>query len=343
MLISQSVAPNVLPGLVKAVEKYILVYNSDEVLKHGSGTMAGNIISTGAKILAGAAGVALVNRLMDGEEIDNAEIDKITEAYTKSTTTSDKEQDTKTTRTQSVDFPRPSNQPKPSLDIPSKGESISLEPTWITVTTAKKGMQVLGVKVVPFRVKSTENLSAMLMSDSRLKFLNYLTTRLGRSITRVLFRLLQKTRIPTLKGDALKSGPISGDPKKDIIFAATKFRKNMFVCINQLDLKSTGIFSTPEGVRKLQTLGWASMIILDDVNRRATFCMKEFSGVCSVVPYNYMFASFGRDLNKAYEDLEDLKKSSGPFFNMRTNRKRAFAESNVVRATDKYLELIQEK
>ena len=50
MLTSGSVSPNVLPGIVKAVEKYILLYNTDQVLRDAGGSKAGKIISTGAKI-----------------------------------------------------------------------------------------------------------------------------------------------------------------------------------------------------------------------------------------------------------------------------------------------------
>ena len=38
MITSQGVSTNVLPGLVKAVEKYILVYNTDKILRAASVT-----------------------------------------------------------------------------------------------------------------------------------------------------------------------------------------------------------------------------------------------------------------------------------------------------------------
>jgi hypothetical protein len=204
------------------------------------------------------------------------------------------------------------------------------------VSTQKKGLQILGVKVVPFRIKSADSVSSLISQDKQLKHLAYLGTKYGRGITRVFFRLMKKMRVPVLKDKA-----ISGDPRSDVLLGQSVYGKNMFICMNQMDLENEDIFSQPGGIQKLQKLGWASFVIVDDVNRRATFCMKEFNGVCSVVPFNYLFTSFGKDFNQAYEDLEDIKKASGPFFNMRTNRRRAFAENKS--SVDKYLELIQGK
>lgn len=351
MLISQSVSPTILPGIIKAVEKYILVYNSDAVLRAASSTAAGRILSTGAAIVAGtvvAAGAGavaqkVVDKIMDADEVAVDYLNHLHEAYGKSTTktTTTKNQQTgqstttSTGKTQTVDTAyRPTSNVKPSLDIPSRQEGIALEPTWMTVTTQKKGVQVLGVKVVPFRVKSTENLSQLLMNDTQLKYLDFLATKFGRGITKIFGRFLKKLPF-------VKAGTVTGDPRKDVILGSTKYRDNMFVCINQLDLESSEVFTSPQGIRKLQQLGWTSMVLTDDVNRRATFCMKEFGGVCSVIPYNYMFASFGKDLNKAYEDLEDLKKTSGPFFLMKTNRRRAFGEA-CQPVVDRYLDTIQE-
>lgn len=336
MLISQSVSPNVLPGLAKAVEKYILLYNTDAVLRAASATSAGRLLSFSGKLAAGAAATAagiLVAKAMDKMFKEDTLVEQ-EESPTKDDNLKLPKPTPKPTRTAPVVPIRSGSGIKPSLDIPGRGETVSLEPTWMSITTEKKGLQVLGVKVVPFQVKSTDNLVDLISNDAQLKGLDQLLTKYGRSITRVFVRIAQKLKIPGIKG-----GTVTGDPKKDVIYAHTKFKKDIFVCMTQLDLQASNITSTPAGVQKLHKLGWASFIVMDDVNKHATFCMKQFGGVCSVVPYNFMFASFGKELNKAYEDLEDLRRSSGPFFNMRTNRKRIFSEGKSV--TDKYLELIQ--
>jgi hypothetical protein len=343
MLTSESISPNVLPGIVKAVEKYILLYNTDEVLKAAGGTPAGKIMSTGAsevgKIVAGALGAAAAvgagamahkyltqaqdNTTKDGESL--SEVKPQTLKVPAPTAGGDVK----------ITVKPPAAASKTSLDIP-RGDAVSLEPTWLQITTKNKGLQILGVKVVPFRIKSSEPITSLITSDKQLKFLSYLALKYGRGITRVFFRIMKKMRIPILKDK-----PITGDPRKDVLLGQSVYGKNMFICMNQMDLNNDEIFSIPANVQKVQKLGWASFIIVDDVNRRATFCMKEFKGVCSVVPFNYIFTSVGKDMNQAYEDLEDLKKASGPFFNMRTNRRKAFSESKT--SVDKYLELIQGK
>jgi hypothetical protein len=333
MLTSQSVSPNILPGLIKAIEKYILIYNTDEVLKHAGGASAGQIISTGAQLaMAGAA-------LLAGEDNTEKPGEQISEAPTWDQMQAKERLKQKAANVgktagaidQASQAVSKSSRPA-TLDFP-RGESVSLEPTYVQVTTKKKGLQILGVKVIPFRVKTNENMAGMILNDKDLKGLSFLQQKYGRKIARVYFRIMRKI-IP-----AIKEKVISGNPQKDVIYASSRYGKDMFVCMSQLDLDSEEEFSNPAAVQKLHRLGWASFIVTDDVTKRATFCMKEFGGVCSVVPYAFMFSSLGKEHSKVYEDLEDVKKTSGPFFNMRTNRRRMFSE--VKSTTDKYLELIQ--
>lgn len=330
MLTSASISPNVLSGIVKAVEKYILLYNTDEVLRAAGGASAGKILSTGAK-MAGALMAGEDKTGIAGEKLSEVDIGTTTKSTKKNPDTGESSSTEKR-----VQFSSDKNSIKPSLDMP-RSEAVSLEPTWMNVTTQKKGMQILGVKVIPFTVKSNETMASMISKDTQLKFLGYLATKYGRAASRMFFRIMRKINVPILKDKA-----ISGDPKKDVVFGETQYGKNLFICLNQLDLDNDEMFSNPTGVQKLHKLGWASFIIMDDVNKRATFCMKEFGGICSVVPYGFMFASLGKEVNKVYEDMEDLKKSSGPFFNMRTNRKQIFSEGNIT-PVDKYLQLIQDK
>jgi hypothetical protein len=218
------------------------------------------------------------------------------------------------------------------LEIPN-ASAVSLEPTWLQVTTQRSGLQVLGIKVVPFRIKYPGNIIELLMRDKSLRDLNFLTSKYMRGMTRVLSRVLPG------------KGTISGNFKKDVLDAQTTYGSNMFLCLSQLDLQQDDMLSTPAGVKRLHDLGWASIIIADDVSRTGTFCMKEFSGICSVVPYSYMFASLGKEQSQAYQDLEDIKKKSGPFFKMSTNRKRVFSSESLStpKIVDKYLELLEKE
>jgi hypothetical protein len=359
MLTSQSVSPNVLPGIIKAVEKYILLYNTDDVLKSGSSTSAGTIVKTGIATLgaAVAAGVATgvasqtakaaaphiakagsyvgKKLLRQGEEYENTD-DSLSEAPKPGYGYYGAAASAKTTKgTQGGPnvTARPERGNMPKLEIP-RSDAISLEPTYLSVQTAKKDLQILGVKVVPFTIRSQEPMMSLLTKDVQLKGLNVKTAKYGRMFKRVFYRIMAKIPMTSIRDKVL-----TGDPMNDVVLGKTQYGKNMFLCFNKLDLQNDEMFSDPASLRKLQTLGWASIILLDDVNKRATFCMKEFGGICSTVPYSYIFSSLGKDHNKVYEDLEDVRRASGPFFRMNTNRRRAFAEG--AKTSDKYLELIQ--
>jgi hypothetical protein len=83
-------------------------------------------------------------------------------------------------------------------------------------------------------------------------------------------------------------------------------------------------------------------MIADDVNKKVTFCMKEFGGVCSVVPYGFVYSSLGRDHSKVFEDLEDVKRSASPFFRMTARRTKVFGETVAYNQLTKYLDIVQE-
>ena len=333
MLISASVSPNVIPGLVKAVEKYILVYNTDKVLR------AANI---GVAKVVRAAGQTVGATLKLGRQgrltIENTMIDPLFEAsgqqplFDKAKFGNPPKQKPEVTVKTG---PGPAG-PRPNLDIPK--DSVALEPTWLHVTTEKKGLQILGVKVIPFRVETSENIINIIMSDTRLKGLDYMTAKYSRTALRVFFRFVRAIRLPAIKDKAL-----TGDPKFDLLWGGTRYGADMFVGISQLDLDGAEeIFSKPGIVRRVHKLGWASLIITDDVNKKATFCMREFGGVCSSVPYAFMYSSLGKDHAKVYEDLEDIKRSASPFFRMSTRRKKVFGEAMANTKLNDYLSLVNE-
>ena len=85
-------------------------------------------------------------------------------------------------------------------------------------------------------------------------------------------------------------------------------------------------------------MGWNSFLAADDVNKRVIFCMKQFHGLCSTVPYRLVYSSLGKEHHRAYEEMEDIKKSASPFFKTSVSIKRIVGESfNII---DKYLKRI---
>jgi len=318
MLTSSSVSPNVIPGIAKAVEKYLILYNIDEILRSVNINI-GRTIKTGAKI-----GVSIAS----GGRLQMKEGYEITEQGSKINVN-------KPNVNVNVKgaMPKADGGSKPELRMPSS-EAVSLEPTWVQIATKRKGLQILGVKVIPFKVKSADSMVKMIMDDKNLKTFEYLTTKYGRSATKVFYRIMRKFKVPIIKDRAL-----TGNPDMDVLYGATQYGKNMFICFNQLEVEQEDAFDKPALVQKLHKLGWTSFVITDDVNRRATFCMKEFGGICSVVPYGFIFSSLGKDHAKVYEDLEELKKTSSPFFSMKTNRRKAIGESRIKKVTGALEEL----
>ena len=321
MITSQNISPNILPGLVKAVEKYILVYNTDKILKAASVKAAA--IRTGASVAGSVTRTTRGPLRLKGS--------KITMEQGPGHKPQGPSRETKTTTT----F-QPKTGASPRLEIPKEG--VSLEPTWIHVTTETKGMQIIGVKVIPFKVQSTENLLNILMSDKQVKYLDYLTTKYGRVAMRSFFRFIRAMKLPRIKDLAL-----TGDPKFDLLWGGTRYGSDMFICLSQLDMdNSEDVFGSPYFVRRIQKLGWASIMIADDVNKKLTFCMKEFGGVCSVVPYGFVYSSLGRDHSKVFEDLEDVKRSASPFFRMSARRRKIFGETIAYNQMTKYLDTLNE-
>ena len=195
-------------------------------------------------------------------------------------------------------------------------DAITLEPTWVQIQTAW-GAKVLGIKVVPFKVQSTKGMVGLMMNDAELRKMSLMAEKAGRTIKRVLFRVLRGLRIPGFKDKA-----ITGDPKADVVLAKTQYGKNMFICFSKLDIEQDEMFSSPQAVQKLHKLGWASIIVADDVNKQATFCMKQFGGVCTTLPYSFLFSAYGKEVHQVYKDIEDAARSAGPFFRRRSTTRR---------------------
>ena len=106
--------------------------------------------------------------------------------------------------------------------------------------------------------------------------------------------------------------------------------------MNSMDIGSD-FFERTNKIKQLYKLGWTSFVITDDVNKRAFFCMKEFNGMCSSVQYNFMYTTIGKEHGKVFDDLEDVKKSSSPFFKLSTKASQVVAEQYVVDKINQFL------
>lgn len=286
VLTSNNVAGNVLPGVMKMVEKYILVHQVNRVLK-------------GAKKVADVEVLGGTLKLKEQKKQPQFPI--------------------------SIKLPGVGDKVKLGVaDKPKIEQALALEPTWIKVEM-RDGFAVLGVKAVPYPVTSDENLVKLMVEDISMSFWKKTVKVWQRAAVRRAFAIARGVgkRVVGYKG-----GAITGDPKKDILLAMSEHRHNVFVIVNMIDLKDAETFlRNAGGIRKLYQLGWKSFIVLDDVKRQAHFCLEQFKGMCSMIPYNFMYASLGREHNKVYEDLEDVRKAGASFFRMKTNFKQIVGES----------------
>lgn len=230
-----------------------------------------------------------------------------------------------------MDKPREKSGEKATVkvDMPTFN-TLSLEPTWIKVDT-HIGTSMVGIKVVPFPVVSDTNLINLITNDFHSKWITSKIIGVGRSIVRGLYAALRGT--PILKR---LTPSVTGDPRKDIIFSRTIHKNNLFVVLNSMDI-GTDFFERTNKIKQLYKLGWSSFVVADDVNKRAFFCMKEFNGMCSSVQYNFMYATIGKEHGKVFDDLEDVKKSSSPFFKLTTKANKIVSEQYVVDKINQFL------
>ena len=200
------------------------------------------------------------------------------------------------------------------INIPRFDSALSIEPTFVQVDRPFFGSTIVGVKVIPFQVKSDRRLIELIVHDRVSYGLERLLVSTKRNTVSLFHGALNKLRFPFLSG-----GTVTGDVRKDILYASSAHWRNTFVILNYMDLASDEFTSSPAGIRKLHSMGWSSLIFADDVNKRAIFCMKEYNGLCSTVMYPYLFSSLSGEHARVYKDLEDVKASASPIFKTSTS------------------------
>ena len=317
MLTSADVSSNVVPGIASILEKYLLIYEIDELLKDQKR-------QTGAKSRWGEV-IRVKSRLMIREQ----------KPPQKPKLTPDEEEELAYRKEKGKR--RAAKEPtEVKIDFP-KAQSLAVDPTYVKIDTPQEGVQLLGVKVVAFPVRSNKPFVKILMDDRSRTWLSpsYITKRYSRAIIRYVYYGLRSLKIPFIRSKAL-----TGDPKYDILWATTKYAARPFAVFNYADF-SESFFDEPRAIRNLYRLGWSSFIAADDVNKRAIFCMKDFGGVCSTVMYSFMFSTLGSEHARVYNDLEEVRRSAGPFFRVKINRKKLFGESMATSKLAEYRKLLE--
>lgn len=349
MLTSSNVSPNIIPAICKTLEKFVILYGIDEVLKTIKKRLGVKIIKAGAKLLIKELNDTNLPAISGGSA-RKKEPSNLTDPFSPGGGKPGAGIGSGPTGVKSVDqmAARARDAAEELLKTDTSGggagkvyipdhDSLSLEPSYVQIETSS-GPRILGIKVLPFPVKGNISMAKLMADDTKRKAMDYMVTKYSRKVSRLFYRLCRSLKVPVIKNQAL-----TGDPQKDILFATTKYGIHTFPLFNFMDLSENKIYKDPKIVQKLQKMSWGSYIIADDVNKRAIFCMKEFGGLCSTVLYSYMLASFKKgNYYDVYTDLEDIKRSSGTFFSMKVHPKRLIGESRANNKKEIYTNIKEE-
>lgn len=303
MVLSNSISDNVVPGLMKMTERFVLTYKVNDVMETLA-SLKGSDIN--------------ITRVTDQDGVITA---KVGGAYGEGKEILRPQKVEKVVLEQKVDLT--------AMDP----RAISIEPTYTVMVLEDGGKdgakysRLIGVKVLPLRARDDERLIHMLTYDRGVKGLQYHAIKAGRSVVRKLRNIWIKFRgkIPVIgKGRE----EMKGDVRTDIllqgsVYSAGGGTSNIFLVLNRADLDEN-FFKEAGGVRKLFKLGWSNLIVVDEVNRVAFFCFKQFRGNCPQVPFQMMYETLKQ--REAYESTEEIKRSTASIFKRRVTMSQAIGE-----------------
>jgi hypothetical protein len=331
LLIDSTISQNIIPGICKVLERYLIVYKLDDLIaldKFGGGvgsmitSSMGNILS---HTVTGAIPGLKRGNTNESIVLEDALDDKLQSMHKNNL--KDKKKDEKSTETVQV-----------RIDSHSIESSLSLEPTWITFQS-RVGTTLLGVKVIPIPIKNPQAYISQLMEDKGLKTFERIVLSTGNSIIRAFRSIMRNALKRPLRALGVTFPEISGDPFDDIVLGKSKFGQNTMLLLNYANIKDDSVFMDSGGLDKLFALGWSSVLVADEVAKKLIFCMKEFYGHCSFVPYSFIYHAMGRDAMSAYENLESAKKSMSPFQQTKVDASKFFGESLIRKNMEKYIGL----
>jgi len=211
-----------------------------------------------------------------------------------------------------------------TVDVSPISTGLTLEPTWVkmTIKTRDGGETtgLLGIKVIPYMVKSEADLAQLLLYDRQISKIESYILNKGRQVLKLLYKFWDRG-IWRSKGSTVK-----GDVRHDIIMARTSFR-DLYASINFSSLNDD-FFKSAGRINRLYKMGWSSLIFLDDVNRRVMFCMKEFKGMCSITNYSFLYSSVGVGTHsRVFENMEEVKASASSIFKTQIKETKLLGES----------------
>lgn len=309
VLTTPNVSKSILMAICKTLEHYLIIYHTQDILQ----------------------------RLADHDEhisvrlgrLVNVTKEQITFKPPRRPPRPEREPDT----TISIPELKKSDKKEVKIELPDKG-AMTLEPTYMTIDHPQMGKQILAVKALPFQVKSEEMLIQLLRSDYSANAIISVLRSMERGIIRLVWRFIRGI----MPFSSIRNRAVTGDVEKDVIYGMSghsTFGKDVFVLVDQASLQQE-ITNDAQHVKKLFSMYWPSFIVVDEVEKTATYCMEGFNGLCSTVHYSYLLASIGSTQKEVYEDLEEVRKASSQFFRMSTNKKKVL-ECSCIGEKDKQI------
>lgn len=339
MLTSGDVSGNVIPGICAVLEKFILIYETDAILKSLRKQRIIDVVRIKHRLVA-REGYQIEQKGKKKKEEEDLERDQFWSQQAKEARKStrdvekEKEKLKKDLEKEKKERKKAEEKLAVSVDFP-RSTTLSAEPTYVTITTPEQGKQLLGVKVIAFPVSSDKALFELLTKDRLRGFFSTQLKKLSRGSIRKFYSLCKGLKIPFIASKTL-----TGDPKIDILWAGTEFGIQNFVLLNFMEFSEEGFFDKPRMLKKLFRLGWSSLIVADDATKRAMFCMKQFKGVCTSIMYSFMFSTLGSEHARVYSDLEEVRRSAGPFFRTKISKRKLFGESLALSKLSEYRDIV---
>jgi hypothetical protein len=351
VLVANSVSKNIIPGICKAIERFALIYKLDSLADQTRKDYRISLTKVGKNlVMKEETDEHLINFLSNEILFEDGTYDPSSRfgpgtkntgsfSYVGSTnkpagmSKKEWEEELQRERERSREKEFGKREALPADASISIGQmdmkSLSLEPTWMKIDMVSRGgaryTTVLGVKAVPAYVNSDAKLAQLLSFDKQVGRLMHLTLHWGRKVSGFLYRIYARSVQRVFDPDPRA---ISGNPYKDIVLKRTIIDKvnvdDVFLVLNQADLEEDFTVSA-KGIRKLMRLGWQSFCIADDINRKLTFCMSQFQGMCQVVPYTMLYHTL--DQARIFEDLEDVRRSTTSLFKSKIAVNKLFGES----------------
>lgn len=206
--------------------------------------------------------------------------------------------------------------------------TVDISPTYVTVETPK-GSAFVGVKVIAIRVQSDMDFTYYLEKDQDLNWVFATAVGIGRGALRKIYSTYDR-----FIGHHFGSLTPSGDARHDVIYARSGFSIKGITLVDR-NAMSEDFMSSAKHVNRMHGLGWDNIILADDINRYAYFCMQKFRGICNSIPYQMMYRTLGQE--QVYDSIEQTRMKNSSLFKAGPKLSKLVGESKAFRKRDNYM------